>query len=112
MNNIFKIVLLSILLITSMLMNAHSATTLIGTRSCSDWIKSKSTEKSLNFTKLNNEAWLLGYLSGLSSGSGKDALANTNNSSIFTWIDNYCKKNPMNSISDGGVYLFLELAKR
>ena len=112
MKNISKTFLLSILLIISMFMNAHGATTLIGTRSCSDWIKSKSTEKSLNFTKLNNEAWLLGYLSGLSSGSGKDALANTKNSYIFTWTDNYCKKNPMNNISDGGVYLFLELAKR
>ena len=112
MKNISKTFLLLLFLITSMFVNAHGATTLIGTRSCSDWMKSRSTDKSLKLTRLNNETWLLGYLSGLSSGSGKDALANTNNSSIFTWMDNYCQKNPMNNISDGGVYLFLELENR
>ena len=100
------------MLMTSIFVNAQAATTLIGDRSCSEWMESKLTKKSPNFTKISNETWLLGYLSGLSSGSGKDALTNTRNSFIFTWIDNYCTKNPMKNISEGGVYLFLELSKR
>mgnify|MGYP003400498538 FL=1 len=112
MKSTSKTLLSSFLLITSIFMSAHAATTLIGTRTCSDWIKSRSTEKSPNLTKLNNETWLLGYLSGLSSGSGKDALKNTKNSYIFTWMDTKKKKNITDNISDGGVYLFLELENR
>jgi hypothetical protein len=41
------------------------------------------------------QAWLIGYLSGLASGTGKEVIKDLDDQSIFLWIDNYCRDNPL-----------------
>ena len=57
---------------------------------------------------LGNASWLLGYLSGMAVASGKAYLSGTDNSSIYKWMDNYCRKNPLRDLGSGGVELAAE----
>jgi hypothetical protein len=74
--------------------------------SCGEWIVHREKSDTL---ALGNASWLLGYLSGMAIGSGKDYLAGTGNSSIYKWMDNYCRKNPLRDLSSGGNALAAEL---
>ena len=56
--------------------------------------------------------WLLGYLSGLASSSGVNILGDKDEESIYLWIDNYCKANPLDTLSDGSNELFGEQEKK
>lgn len=77
--------------------------------SCGEWIVHREKSDAL---ALGNASWLLGYLSGLSIGGGKDYLAGTDNTSIYKWMDNYCRTNPLRDLSSGGNALAAELAKK
>jgi hypothetical protein len=61
---------------------------------------------------LGNTSWLLGYLSGLAVSSGRDFLSGTDNASIYRWMDEYCRVNPLRDVSNGGNALAAELTKR
>jgi len=80
-----------------------------GNPDCGRWIaNSKST--------ISMRTWLLGFMSGLNSGlsnTKNDALAKINSAEqIFLWMDNYCAKNPLRSVNDGGNELFFELKNK
>lgn len=75
--------------------------------SCGEWIVHREKSDTL---ALGNASWLLGYLSGIAIGGGKDYLSGTDNSSIYRWMDNYCRKNPLRDLSSGGNALAAELA--
>ena len=77
--------------------------------SCGDWIAHREKSDTL---AIGNAAWLLGYLSGLSISSGKDYLSGTDNASIYKWMDNYCRTNPLRDLSGGGNALAAELARK
>lgn len=74
--------------------------------SCGEWIVHREKSDTL---ALGNASWLLGYLSGRASGGGKDFLSGTENSAIYKWMDNYCRKNPLRDLSSGGNALAAEL---
>jgi hypothetical protein len=80
------------------------AYTVIGKYDCGEW-----------FTKRPSKAWLLGFLSGMNSAraddkTGSDPLGKLGSGDqAFLWMDNYCKANPLKSIVDGGMELFIEL---
>ena len=76
--------------------------------SCGEWIVHREKSDTL---ALSNASWLLGYLSGLAIGGGKDHLARTENSSIYKWMDNYCRKNPLRDLASGGTALAAELSQ-
>jgi hypothetical protein len=76
--------------------------------SCGEWIVHR--EKS-DMLALGNASWLLGYLSGLAVASGRDSLSATDNASIYKWMDNYCRTNPLRDLSSGGSLLTAELAR-
>ena len=80
-----------------------------GFTSCGTWVKETQED---GWGIVTSRMWLLGYLSGKASGSGKDVLRGTDNDSIFLWVDNYCKANPLKDIGDAGAALFSELAKK
>ena len=67
--------------------------------SCGEWVVHRDKSDTL---ALGNGSWLLGYLSGLATGSGKDYLAGTDNAAIYKWMDSYCRKNPLRDLSNGG----------
>jgi len=77
--------------------------------SCGEWIVHREKSDTL---ALGNTSWLLGYLSGLAVSSGKDYLSGTDNASIYKWMDNYCRTNPLRDVSNGGNALAAELAKK
>lgn len=76
--------------------------------SCGEWIVHREKSDTL---ALGNASWLLGYLSGLAVGSDKDYLSGTDNASIYKWMDNYCRANPLRDLSNGGNALAAELAR-
>jgi hypothetical protein len=66
---------------------------LAGGPSCGQWINERdATGKKPGEW---NSAWLLGYLSGLAAGMGKDILKEIESLSIYLWMDNYCRANPL-----------------
>jgi hypothetical protein len=87
------------------------AVTVIGARPCGEWLRAKAANEKTNWTRLTYESWLTGYLSGVASGSGKDALKGSTTSTIYAWMDNYCQANPAHDIDDGAIKLFRELVK-
>ena len=96
------------LVLSATVFNAQ-AFTVRGTMSCGVWVKDRQ-EKGWPMTA--NIAWLVGYLSGLASGSAKDILRTTDGESVLLWVDNYCQKNPLKDVDDAGFDLFLELIKQ
>jgi hypothetical protein len=82
--------------------------TSFGASDCGQWVaKSKSNPA--------YRTWLLGYMSGLNSAlftSKNDPLDKINSAEqIFLWMDNFCQRNPLKNVQDGGNALFLELQK-
>lgn len=84
-----------------------SAVTIRGVQSCGDWVQERNSN---NFG--GDQIWLVGYMSGIARGTGKDFLIGTDNPSIFLWMDNYCRQNPLKNMADGGDDLFQELKKK
>ena len=87
-----------------------SAVTVMGFVSCGTWVDYK--EKNNKVGIIAAERWLTGYLSGFSVAQDIDVLVDADLKSLSLWMDNYCRANPLDSISDGGLALFLELAKK
>jgi hypothetical protein len=75
--------------------------------SCGEWIAHR--EKS-SMLALGDTAWLRGYLAGMEVSSAKDYLAGIDNASIYRWMDNYCRSNPLRDVSSGAKSLAAELA--
>lgn len=85
---------------------AISQISIIGGSDCGQWVAKSKSDFAM-------KTWLLGYMSGVSAGvstSQNDSLKKINSSAqIFLWMDNFCTKNPLKSVQDGGNELFLEL---
>ena len=75
--------------------------------SCGEWISHREKSDPL---ALGNTSWLLGYLSGQAVSRGTDFLSGTDNVSIYKWMDNYCRTNPLRDVSSGGNALAAELS--
>jgi hypothetical protein len=83
--------------------------TMFGDVDCGVWLNKK---------RMPDRAWVLGYLSGLNTmhelnGNSNNPLSKVNSAEqIYVWMDNYCQKNPLNTVGDGGFQLFIELMKK
>ena len=85
-----------------------------GTLDCGQWMKRTDSVGIKNL----RETWFAGYMSGLGTmywigvekNNKHDPLEKVNSfDQITLWMDNYCSKNPLNSVSQGGLALFTEL---
>jgi hypothetical protein len=91
--------------------------TWIGTSSCGEWVQARRTEATKKdggtvqegWSLLVKKAWLLGFLSGSSSGLNKDLLKELDGESLFLWTDNYCQANPLKHLGHAGNALVAEL---
>ena len=95
---------LMLLLLACCLAQPVFSAKVFGVPDCGEW---------LSKTREPDRAWLLGYISGLSTTNrlGGDPLAKVNSAQqIFVWVDNYCQKNPLKDVADGAQALFFELA--
>ena len=65
----------------------------------------------INGNRSQDKTWLLGFLSGLNTDPrAQDTLSRLNSSQqAYLFVDNYCRKNPLKSLSDAGIALFGEL---
>jgi hypothetical protein len=67
-----------------------------GFASCGEWVTERERERGGRTAQgLVYQSWLIGYLSGLASGTGKEVIKDLDNPSIFLWVDNYCRANPL-----------------
>lgn len=78
-----------------------------GVISCGSWSAARANKMEAVY-----RAWLDGYVSGIAVESNKNILSQTDSESLALWMDNYCKSNPLESLSSGGYKLSVELAKR
>lgn len=81
---------------------------------CGEWVKSRKTTVGTieGFSRLNVEAKLVAFLSGLAVGVQNDFLRDANLESLYLWMDNYCEKNPLSNSFEGAAYLALELTEK
>lgn len=112
MNNQKIVAVLSIMACSSITAaQAAEGSTSIGRPDCGRYILSSSSE---------HKAWVLGYLSGVNqmlegkTPSGKPSnpfrtLKSTEQ--LYLWMDNYCKKNPLENVTFGALALLIELRK-
>jgi len=80
-----------------------------GVTSCGTWVKETQQD---GWPIIATRSWLVGYLSGKVSESGRDVLRGTDSASFFLWVDNYCKANPLKDIDHAGDALLSELSKK
>lgn len=84
------------------------AQTIFGGTDCGKWMADSNTAR---------RAWVLGYMSGLSTmhyfNQNKDDPLDDIRSAeqIFLWMNNYCQKNPLSRVPEGGTSLLLELIR-
>jgi hypothetical protein len=97
-------------LISGLTLGSYAATVSVrGVSSCGGWIEDRSKA---GVGTLINESWLVGFLSGVAFESERDFVKGTDNASLFLWMDNYCRANPLSDVASGGYKLFQELAKQ
>ena len=78
-----------------------------GNYDCGTWVKNSS---------IIHKAWLMGYLSGSNSKVAKhkyDPLGKLQSADqAFVWMDNFCQKNPLETVESGANKLFRELESK
>jgi hypothetical protein len=94
-------------LIAIAISNPASAVISIGAPDCGEWLKDTGARGEMN------KSWLLGFVSGLNL-DGRNENQNplrkiSSAKQIYVWMDNYCRKNPLKTLHDGGQDLIIEL---
>jgi hypothetical protein len=82
--------------------------TIRGVQSCGTWVKERAAKRDIFET-----AWLLGYLSATAAALrqdfwGRQGVNSLDSESVYLWVDNYCRANPLRSLGDAAVVLFIE----
>jgi hypothetical protein len=102
--------MLSGLAISAPTFDTHAAEVQIrGTPSCGRWLNGKATT---SWSRVTDESWLIGFLSGTGMEADKDFLKGTDNLSILLWVDNYCQTHPLSNVGEAGIELTNELRKK
>jgi hypothetical protein len=107
--------LLTIIFLSCITTNANAIKMKGGVVGCGKWIayrENKTPDMSDESLGRLYTAWILGFLSGSAVQTNKDILKNTDNESLYLWIDNYCRANPLKFIPDASDALFEELKKQ
>ena len=105
-------ILLTIITFSCITTNAIAVTTR-GSPLCSEWVQNQKEKeiKGNTIAALDNESWLLGFLSGYALYSDINFIEGTDNKSLFLWVSNYCSANPLKALGTSGDALFKELKK-
>jgi hypothetical protein len=74
-----------------------------GAPSCAAWLAQRPADAQAP------QAWLLGYVSGMAQQFDKNLPADATEEAIFGWMDDYCKRNPQQSVALGGYMYFGKL---
>lgn len=79
-------------------------------KGCGEWVSSRKETFGPNQAAF--EASVVAYLSGIATAKQVDFLRTTDWQSLTLWIDNYCSRNPLESLSNATDALAFELIKR
>ena len=106
------VTLAAILLQTSSTMPTSTLIFGIGSSTCREWTQRKKTHD-----RVTDKQWLAGFLTGvefINTGFGaKPLILDSDDPEILIgFVDDYCLEHPLNAISDGAQFLWLELFKR
>jgi hypothetical protein len=88
-----------------------SAVTVKGMISCRVWLKNHAAKVAPS-SMLADNAWLVGYLSGVAVARNIDFLKGVDDSTIQTWMHNYCSSHPSDLVGYAADALSVELVKR
>ena len=87
-----------------------------GNKSCGAWIAESKKQALLYY---QNSGWVLGYISAFNTWGPLEKKPGVSHISkgtdvdgLFAWIDNWCRANPLDWISDASVALIKQLIKR
>lgn len=86
---------------------ADVAITSIADWPCAEWQARRASGRGADAPQM----WLAGFLTGMASALGVDALAITNAERVFGSMDAWCEANPDGALSAGGIHLFNELVR-
>jgi hypothetical protein len=75
--------------------------------SCGQWLENRPLN---NRRATQTEEWVLGFISGIGYGGLK--MGSSEHNSMFLWIDNYCKENPLDNLSTATKALVEELVRK
>ena len=83
-----------------------------GMPDCGEWVKDRQQRERAVFAAAS-ELWVVGYLSGLAIGLNTNLWGHPNVNelrpeSVFLWIDNYCRANPLKNVDAAANALFVE----
>lgn len=78
-------------------------------KTCGTWNQHRYADDQ---STMVDEAWLIGYLSGISTSADIDFIKMIDTDSIKAWMDDYCQAHPLSFLEDGGQALVLELMER
>jgi hypothetical protein len=83
-------------------------------QSCGFWTKERS--KRTSFDKIGMQSWATGYLSGANAvskaASNSDFLKGVDGDAVWAWLDNNCKRNPLEKFPEAVLKLLTELRER
>jgi hypothetical protein len=87
---------------------APGTTSMYATPDCGEWVSSPNPV---------HKAWLAGYMSAMNATLGAmahktDVLKQFKPPQIYSWMDNYCKANPLSDANEGGNKLWAELVQK
>jgi len=63
---------------------------------CGSWVQAR--ERRTSYT-VGYELWVMGFLSGTSYIENVAYLSNRDVPGLYLWVDNYCRQNPLESLS-------------
>jgi hypothetical protein len=89
-----------------------NAVTVKGMKNCGAWVKSHAEQPAPSMKALADNAWLVGYLSGVAVARNIDFLKGVDDNTIQTWMQNYCSSHPSDLVGYAADALSVELVKR
>lgn len=71
-----------------------------GISSCESWTTAPRDGKGDHLLALENQSWVLGFLSGVGyAGANRDPLQGLNSQAVAAWVDDYCTAHPIDTIA-------------
>lgn len=80
-----------------------------GQTSCGKWLTEREQK---SWTAISQEAWLVGYLSGIAYQSRIDLLRGADSLALTHWVDGYCREAPLDTLMEAANALRKELARK
>lgn len=79
-----------------------------GARSCDEWKEERANKNNNGLAA----TWFSGFLAGIVVAKNQDFLVGTKDQALYASVDEYCDSHPFEFISDAGINLYLELARK